>query len=229
MSFNKVIDNEKIRWNQKDSAKLDYRMIFEDHDAENEKKIKEQKKAEIREILKENDAEWELALKKAADEAYQKGLSDGIEKGFKTAEKGIDQKFKTLELAFAEAYDEWKQRQKELEPGLLDTVFFLAEKILGIPVENDEIRNQLENELSDLLRRLDSESRPTILVSNTDFEFAKELIEEKKSEILVHLGYSEDCNPGEFIFETDREMIVHNFRMILNEFRSNLTSLPTWR
>ena len=229
MSFNKVIDNEQIRWNQKDSAKLDYRMIFQDHDAENEKKIKEQKKAEIREILKENDAEWELELKKATEEAYRKGLSEGLEEGYKTAEKEIDQKFKTLEHAFAEAYDEWKQRQAELEPGLLDTVFYLTEKILGIPVENDKIRIQLEKELSDLLRRLDADSRPTILVNQTDFEFVEKLIRENKSETLVHLGYSEACNPGEFIFETDREMIVHKFRMMLNEFRNNLTSLPTWK
>lgn len=69
MSFYKVIDNEKISWNQKDSAKLDYRMIFEDHDAEKEKKIKEKKKEEIREILKENDAEWEQELKRASESA----------------------------------------------------------------------------------------------------------------------------------------------------------------
>lgn len=229
MSFNKVIDNDKIIWNQKDSAKLDYRMIFEDHDAEKEKKIKEQKKAEIREILKENDAEWELELKKATEEAYQKGLSQGLEQGYQAAQKEIDEKFKSLEKAFANAYEEWSQRQKELEPGLLDTVFYLAEKIVGIPVENDKIRIRMEKELSGLLRRLDTELRPTILVSKCDYDFAVELIEKNKSETLVHLGVSDECNPGEFVFETDREMVVKKFRIILNEFRKNMTSLPTWK
>lgn len=229
MSFYKVIDNNKITWDQKDSAKLDYRMIFKDHDDEKEKMIKEQKKAEIQEILKENDAEWEQQLKKASEQAYQKGLTEGLEQGYQDAQKEIDEKFKSLEKAFASAYEEWDQRLKELDPGLLDTVFFLAEKIVGIPVENDKIRIRMKKELTGLLQRLDSESRPTLLVSKCDYDFALELIEKNKSEILVHLGISDECNPGEFVFETDREMIVQKFKHILNEFRKNLTSLPTWK
>jgi flagellar biosynthesis/type III secretory pathway protein FliH len=229
MSFYKVIDNDKITWNQKDSAKLDYRMIFEDHDAEKEKKIKEQKKAEIREILKENDAEWESELKKASEKAYQKGLSQGLEQGYQDAQKEIDEKFKSLEKAFTSAYEEWSQRQKELEPGLLDTAFYLAEKIVGIPIENDQIRIRMEKELSGLLRKLDTESRPTILVSKCDYDFAEKLIKKNNPETLVHLGVSDECNPGEFVFETEREMVVQKFRLILNEFRKNLTSLPTWK
>lgn len=229
MSFYKVIDNDKITWNQKDSAKLDYRMIFEDHDAEKEKKIKEQKKAEIREILKENDAEWELEVKKASEEAYQKGLSKGLEQGYQVAQKEIDGKFKSLEKAFADAYEEWSQRQKELDPGLLDTAFYLAEKIVGIPVENEKIRIRMEQELTGLLRRLDTELRPTILVNKSDYDFAVELIKKNNSNTLVHLGVSDECNPGEFVYETDREMVVKKFRLTLNEFRKNLTSLPTWK
>lgn len=229
MSIYKIIDNERITWDQKDSAKLDYRMIFEDHDAEKEKKIKEKKKEEIREILKENDAEWELKLKKASEKAYQKGLSQGLEEGYQSAQKQIDEKFKSLEKAFANAYEEWAQRQKELEPGLLDTAFYMAEKIVGIPVENEKIRVRMEKELSGLLRKLDSASRPTLLVSQCDYDFALELINKNGSNTMVHMGVSTECNPGEFVFETDREMVVQKFRLILNEFRKNLTSLPTWK
>lgn len=229
MSFNKVIDNDRITWNQKDSAKLDYRMIFEDHDAEKERMIKEQKKAEIREILKENDVEWELKLKRTSEEAYQKGLSQGMEKGYQGAQNKIDEKFRFLEKAFAGAYEEWSQRQKKLEPGLIDTVFCLAEKIVGIPVENEKIRIRMEEELSGLLRRVDSESRPTLLVSKCDYDFVAELIKKNKSEPLVHLGVGNECNPGEFVFETEREMVVHKFRLILDEFRKNLKSIPSWK
>ena len=229
MSFYKIIDNERITWDQKDSAKLDYRMIFEDHDAEKEKKIKEKKKEEIREILKENDAEWEQELKRVDEAAYQKGLSQGMAEGYEKAQEEINQRFNTLEQAFHEAYNEWRQRQQELDPGLLDTVFYLAEKILEIPVENEEIRVQLGEQLTGLLRRLDQESRPTILVNQSDYEFVSELIQKNKSKTVVHLGVGDDCNPGEFIFETDREMAVHKFRLILEEFRKTLPSLPAWR
>ncbi|MEX0945267.1 MAG: FliH/SctL family protein [Balneolaceae bacterium] len=228
MSLHKIIDSEKISWTQKDSAKLNYRMIFEDHDAENEKKIKEQKKAEIKEILKENDAEWELELNKASEAAYRKGLEQGFEDGFKAAQNEIDNRFTVLENVFSEAHKEWRERQEELNPGLLDMVFDLAEKILELPVENEEIRKKMSKELTDLLHKVDKESRPKLMVCRSDYEFITELIKKHHTETIIHLDICEVCNPGEFIFETERVKVIQKFKQMLIDFKNGLT-IPTWK
>jgi len=44
----------------------------------------------------------------------------------------------------------------------------------------------------------------------------------------INIQISKECNPGEFKLENNRETIIHNFRVMLKDFKESL-SLPSWK
>lgn len=228
MSLYKTRVNGEYRWDPQESTRLNYQMIFEDRDSDSERKINEKYKKEIQEILSEREAEWRVKHQKESENSYQKGLADGREQGKKEAMEALDHRFSFLEKMISETHREFSERRERLTPGLLDTLFFLSEKILELPVENPEIRKRMERELEELVHKADETARPTLLVSESDYEFVQELIEKKASERVFRILTSSDCNPGEFILETDKGKVVQQFRQILNDFRNKL-NIPSWQ
>lgn len=212
----KIIDKKKFSWDDKDSFRLNYQMIFDE-------KVKSDKNfPDYKEILKSRDDEWSRKLDAEQKEAFNNGLTQGREEGYKIARAEIDKKLGGLEHEFKTAQAEWREHQQLLKPGLLNLVFDISEAILGMPVTNGTMRNRLEEELSTLFQQLDKKTRPVLWVSAEDFEFIESLEKQYADSTGVVVRISERCNPGEYQLETNREKVVRDFRQMLHDFKESL-------
>lgn len=224
MRMTKVLDQKQVNWREGELTRLNYQMIFDESPEEDVF----DEEVDVIEQLNKRDEIWKNKLQVEKEKAYRQGLEDGKEAALKTARKEADAKMGILKAILDQGHLEWKTRQKIMDPGLLYLAFEIAESILGIPVENEEIRVQLEERLLPIFQKLDEQSKPVIKVSNSDMGYVKELKNEYSKDLTVQIINDDSCNPGEFEIETNEEIIVHKFRETLKEFKNNLM-LPTWK
>lgn len=225
MSSGKIIDGTKINWNRKAQDTLSYRMLFEDGPAVAEP---EEEAPDVEKILRENNGQWEERLRQARQDAYEAGVEEGFKKGYKEAENLLDDKIAVLSKQLDRAHEEWQERQKLMDPGMLDLAFDLAESILNIPVENPAIRENMQNELEPLLRQIDEANRPVLWISKGDEEFVSSVKEDNAPRTTINIRIDKALNPGEFKLETKNESVVHQFGILLQDLKESL-NLPTWK
>lgn len=233
MDKQRILNTEEIDWYEEDENRLDYEVVFggNGHQKDAKEKSSEasnERQVDVKKLIQKRNKKWEKRLRKARTEAFRKGRKQGREEGYQKAEKEIDNKISRLENLIKKAHNDWTRRHQMINPGLLDMAFDVVEKIVGLPVENPKIREQLEEELSLLLHDIDNETKPLLWVSEKDYQFVEKLVDEYAPELSLTIRISEDCNPGEFEFETKHETIVHNFMEKLNDLKENL-SLPSWK
>lgn len=226
MNNRKIIDQKKFNWADKEVSRLSYGMIFNERPVADEEP-EEEVQIDTEALLRENDRKWERRLKKAKEEAFEYGFEQGRREGVNETRKEIDTRVASLKEGVQTAHEQWKAHQQLIEPGILDLVFELTEKVLDIPVENPAIRETMKSELGELLQKLDDSTKPVLWVSREDLEFVEELREEFSPELSVHIRTDDSCNPGEYRLETSRETVVQDFREILSDFKDSL-SLPSW-
>lgn len=226
MSSRKIIDDDRINWNNRSQATLSYKMIFEDR-PDSELTDVEEEKPDIDELLAENNRRWEEKLRRAQKEVYQAGVNEGMERGYEQASGEIDDKLNRIQSAIIEAQSEWRERQLIMDPGVIDLAFELAESILEIPVENPEIRARMESELGPILQRLDEFSKPVLWISESDKEFVDRLKKEYAAPETLYIRVNAEFNPGEYKIESSRETIVHTFKTMLKDLKKSL-KLPSW-
>lgn len=229
----KILHTEDINWYEEDENRLDYDLAFNGNgykksDDKKKSKANSERKVDVKQLVKKRNDKWEQRLAKARKEAFEKGRERGYEEGFDEAEQQVDDKLNRLEGLVEKAHQDWSHRHQLLNPGLLDLVFDMVEKIVGLPVENSKIREQLEEKLSVLMHETDNEIKPKLWVSEEDYCFVEELVEKYSPELSLSIRVSEDCNPGEFEFETQKETVVHRFREKLADLKDNMT-LPSWK
>jgi flagellar biosynthesis/type III secretory pathway protein FliH len=226
----KILNDEQIDWQEEDRSRLSYEMIFNQSVSVNERDRKSEEKEEpdVEDLLKQQEKEWEAKLEKAQEEAYSRGRKEGLKAGLEEARSEIGSRLSGLEKALAEGHTEWQERQRILDSGLLDLVFEISERILGIPVENPAIRQKLEKELSALLQKVDAETKPLLLVSSEDYEFVEQVKDGVAPGSSTVIKMDKSLNPGEFSLETNHETVIHKFQVLLDDFKDSL-SLPPWK
>lgn len=225
MKNQRVLDNTQVNWFSDESMRLNYQMIFNERALE---EPDEEESQDLAEVLAERDNRWKNKLKIVKEEAFQKGYDEGFEQGRVEAAQEIDRKLSGIKEALIQAQEAWTQQQKMLEPGVLDMAFDIAESILGIPVENPDIRQQLETNLGQLLQKVDESARPMLWISDSDFEYVNKLKEEYAPNTPINIKTDTQINPGEFRLETNNETVIQNFKGMMADFRQTL-SLPTWK
>lgn len=226
MSSRKIIDENRINWNNRNQATLSYKMIFDDR-PEIDLMEAEEEKPDVDELLAENNRHWEEKLRRTQKELYQAGLKEGTERGYEQASGEIDDKLMRLQSILTEAQTEWRERQLMMDPGVIDLAFELAESILEIPVDNPDIRARMESELGPILQKMDESSKPVLWISESDKEFISRLKEEYAAPATLYIRVNEEFNPGEYKIESSRETIVHSFKTMLTDLKKSL-NLPSW-
>lgn len=224
MNSRRILDENSIRWKSKDQATLSYNMIFDDRPPETEV-VKDQ--ADFEKLLAENNRRWEDRLLKARGEVYEAGVNEGIKKGCERANNELDLKLKSIEKHLQTAHEEWRERQKMLDPGVLDLAFEIAESILEIPVENPAIRDRIKSELGPILQRMDKGLKPVLWISEEDHKYITKLIEEYASDSSIYIRVDKEFTSGEYKLESSRETIVHTFKTMVQDLKKSLT-LPSW-
>ncbi len=223
----RLLDQDDVQWQKESVSRLNYDMIFDNSPNVDESEELRKQKDELENKLVEQEKKWQARLRKMEVEAFEKGFQKGKVTGKTEAEAEIDQKLLGIEEILTSAHNEWKDVQTLLEPGILDLSFEIAEEILKLPLEHDELRERLSEEVHSLLQKMDDGSKAAINISKSDYEMIESLVEEYRNRVTVHLTMEEDCNPGEFKFETKRETIVKDFKLQLQDFKDAL-NLPSW-
>lgn len=223
MRSSKVFNNQQISWLEEGQTKLSYQMLFKE-----EENLELDENVDLVTHLNNRDEKWKNKLKVEREKIYKEAYEVGKAVGLQEAREEIDAKIKLIKSAIELGHEEWKNRQRIIDPGLLDLAFEIAEAILGIPVENEAIRIKIREQLVPIFQKLDDQTKPVLKISETDLEFVKDLKNEFADRLTVHISGSKKCNPGEFELETSDEIIVHKFCEILNGFKSSLT-LPSWK
>lgn len=235
MKVLKILDNEEINWFTESSTKLDYKMMFIEEDepskelewAENE--FDEFSSEEmIHQSKIDRDRKWKLKVDKTREEAFAKGYEEGKTAGYMHAQYDLEGKLSFINITIEKGLIEWKKRQKLLNPRILDTVFEIVEAVLGVPFEHPEIREKLEVPLGTLLERIDEQSKPVLLVDESDFEYNQLLKNEYAPNFFIKIRTDPTYRSGEFRFESTEEVVIQNVKNTLKEFRKNL-SIPTWK
>ncbi|MEX2479030.1 MAG: FliH/SctL family protein [Gracilimonas sp.] len=225
MRSQKVLNNDQVKWYDGGQTRLNYQMIFNEVEEKEEASGVDFEELEAR--LNERDQSWKIKLQAEKEKAFAAGFETGRSDGLEAARNEIDGKLEVIRSAIEKGHEEWRQRQEMIEPGILDLAFEISETILGIPVKNKKVRQNLTNKLTPIFRKLDQGSKPILKVSAYDLEHVQELKEEYASKITMFIESDEACNPGEFELDTDDETIVLKFKEMLKEFKKNL-GLPSW-
>jgi len=226
---NRIIDKKAINWQEQSSSKLNYHLLFDGPAAgrqESETPEKGEPEApDIEEILKQRRLEEERNLMQARNKAFEEGREAGHKEGYANATEDMQDKVAFLEQAVREASVAWQQNQDLLKTELLSLAFEIAEAVVGVPLKSPEIKQRLETELMPMIQELDSTTQPVLWVAREDFEFVESLVEEYGGRSGVILRVGSTCKPGEYQLETNKEKVVRDYKIILNDFRESL-NLP---
>lgn len=209
-------------------SRLSYRMVFESEEALAKRKLIPDD--EVQQLLKERDTDWEKRVKleqiKSHREGYDKGYSDGSEQASKetrvSTEEEIFRSVEGLKEALMQVEENIRELHKEIEPGITSLIFSIAQQVIGIPVHNEALENQIKLELGKVLHEMDSVQKITIHCSEHDFSNVQRLCADVKLE-KVHVQASTELNPGEFQVFTDQRKVIRSFKKSLLELQEKLT------
>lgn len=224
----RIIEKESFIWQDENRSRLNYQNLFDQNqERQGEEDVAAEPVVDIEEVLRKRSLEEEKRLAVVQNEAYEKGLREGRQEGYDRSRSEMEHMTVMLERAIREAHEAWKQQQELLSPGLLNLAFEMAEAIIGIPVDNPELKERLEQELIPLVDKLERVSQPVLWVASEDYEYIEHLIEKyaDKSGIMLRVG--NNCKPGEYQLETNEKKVQRDYKAMLNDFRESLMLPPS--
>lgn len=214
----KIIDNDRLNSNGQNWTRLSYEMLFNEKPARNNGY---RTSVEVNELLKENDLKWEARLEEAKLQVREEALKQGFSEGKKEAEEEIKQHLQPIKEAISEVDGRMNTLLDELKPHLATLVFDLTEKVLEVPVYNEDLQQRVGDEVHRFLGEIEEGTKIKITVSSQDYQIISELTGPGDLLKRTNIQYDESLNPGEYRIETRYEMIVKNFRKMLNDLKES--------
>lgn len=217
----KVIEKDRLRVkddNEQQKARLSYEMVFVD---------KEEVDEDVSRAVERVNTEWEHRLinekQKAVDQGYAAGFEDGMQK----AREEIDTHLGTFNQALDDLEGYLTETISALKPAVNALVFDLAEKVIGVPVESEALREKVFGQIEQFLKQLDDDHKAVITVSEQDYDSVQHLKE--KADHLRHIAIERDAglNPGEYRVESNHGVLLNDFKKTLTDFR-NSSKLDDW-
>lgn len=208
----KVIEKDRFVLSGDTPKKLSYEMVFLP-------KKEETTSIDLIQALERNNREWAARLaeekQKAVKQGYEAGLADGEVK----ARSVIREQLKPAEMALQEASLYLQQFTSMLKPDLLELVFLLAAKVVGVPVENPSLTAQITAEIEKYLNELKDRPSIQIRVADFDFESVQHLLHETEVKNPIEIIRDASLKPGEYRLETNLEMVSRSLAQRLDDFR----------
>ena len=206
----KVIHKEQLQFEDKEAARLSYDMVFEEnHDEMDE---------ETRQLMEQTKAEWEKKIVRERQQAIEEGYKAGYKDGYEKAKQEIEEQIAPVRKALEQVDLQLSTFTEEVKPALTSLIFELAEKVIRVPVENEEIKTQVTEAVQSWLQKLQNEQQVLVYVSEADYESVRHLTEDQRND--VQLQTTPDLNPGEFHIETNHHAVIQNFKKHLLNIRS---------
>lgn len=206
----KVIHREQLQFEDKEAARLSYDMVFDES--------REEVDEETRRLMEQTKEEWEKKLVRERQQAIEEGYKAGYKDGYEKAKQETEEQITPVKQALEQVEQRLSTFTEEIKPALTSLVFELAEKVITVPVENEELKNQVTTAVQNWLTRLHNEQQIQVYVSEADYESIRFLMDEQKKG--VQLTTTPDLNPGEFHIETNHHAVIQNFKKHLANIRS---------
>ncbi len=214
----KIIDKDTLNSNGGNWTRLSYEMIFQEKPTRNNGY---KTNIEVNELLKENDLKWEARLEEARQQVRKEALKEGYSEGKNDALNEVKQHLLPIREAITEVDGRINKLLNELKPHLANLVFGLTEKVLEVPVYNEELQHRVEDEVHRILGEIEEGTKVKIAVSPADYQIISGLDESGNLMKKTDIHYDESLNPGEYRIETRYEVIVKNFRKMLNDLKES--------
>lgn len=221
---NNIIDSNKLQVANDESRRLSYEMLFDDPGNGNHSNgLHEQIPfKEHREMLEKAEDEWRLKLEEAKAEVYKKGLEAGMKKGEERTLSDMARKKEWMKEVVSGIEEQISELMDDLKPQVATLVFDITEKILGLPVKSEKLREQVKVEIKSLISSLDRNIQVKLVVASSDYEFVLNALKELPNPERIQLSQSEKLSAGEYTVDTSNERIVKNFNKMLLDFREEV-------
>ncbi len=214
----KIINNDTLNSNGQNWTRLSYEMLFQEKPSRNNGY---KTNIEVNELLKENDLEWEARLEEAKQQAREEALKEGYSEGKKDALNEVKQHLLPIREAIADVDGRINKLMNELKPHLANLVFNLTEKVLEVPVYNEDLQHRVGEEVHKILGEIEEGTKIKIAVSPEDYQIISDLTSSGDLLKKTDIHYDKSLNPGEYRIETRYELIVKNFRKMLNDLKES--------
>ncbi len=216
----KVIDKTRLQLEEeKDFRKrLSYDMVFLDKPEVDE---------DLERMLAQNNAQWEQRIVKERQKAVEQGYAAGFEDGKQKAKTEIDLHLNTFEQALNQFEQILHDTIAVLETATHSLVFDLAEKVIGVPVENETLKEKVAKAIEQFLKELEDDHKAVITVSDSDYDSIVYLKEKVTHLKHIAIERNSELNPGEFKVDSNHAALIQNFKKNLNDFRQT-AKLSDW-
>ena len=206
----KLIFRERFQVAEVDKTKLSYEDLFQ---------VKSNDEVDYQEVIERNNIEWTKRMNDTRQLAVKEGYDAGLNDGETKARIRIDEQLHHFENALMELDRRLQQTIEEIKPGITSLVFDLAEKVIGVPVDNEGLKNWVVESVSTALEEIGDHTKVEIEVSEADYDSIKEVIEKLPELKKIKLNYSASILAGEFRIETPHNVIMNNFAKKLADLR----------
>jgi flagellar biosynthesis/type III secretory pathway protein FliH len=217
-------NEHKFRSIAESPTKLSYEMVFarnleDSQDFDPDEKIL---RSDLQRVLENKDHEFDVKLSLEKIRTHEQSFIRGLEEGEQIARERFESQIKPLQDALEEANQTVQNLMEELKPYLATLVFDLAEKVLEHPVQSEEMQQRVKKEINALLSEVDSNLKIRIDISAFDYELITSVVEARDHQDKIEVNPDPGLNSGEYRIETASELIVKQFRKVLNDYRQRL-------
>lgn len=210
----KVIERDRFVLSGDAPKKLSYEMIFLP-------KQEEPTSIDLLQALERSNREWAARLadekQKAVKQGYEAGFTDGEAK----ARSLIRDQIRPAELALQEAALYMQQYAEQLKPELLELVFLLAAKVVGVPVDSAGLKALIAAEIQSYLQELAEKTSVHIRVADPDYDTVQHVVQETPVKNAIEIIRDTALKPGEYRIETNFELISRSLEQRLDDFRKS--------
>ncbi|TNE71801.1 hypothetical protein EP331_08470 [bacterium] len=207
----KLIYRERLQQDEVEKTRLSYEDLFQ---------VKTDEEVDYQEVLERNNLEWTRRVNETRQLAIKEGYDAGLTDGETQARKRIDEQLHHFEAALMEIDRRLHQTIEEIKPGIVSLVFDMAEKVIGVPVENDSLKTWVVDTVRTTLETITDHSKIKITVAEADYDAVKELMEKLPEFKKVTVTYTGRLNPGEFEIDSPHHAVLNSFSKKLDDLRA---------
>lgn len=210
MADPKLIFRERLKLDEVEKTRLSYEDLFQ---------VKTEEDVDCQEVLERNNLEWTRRMNETRQLAIKEGYDAGLNDGESKARKRIDEQLHHFEAALMELDRRLQQTIEEIKPGITSLVFDIAEKVIGVPIQNEQLQKWVVATVEHTLESITDHSKIHITVAEADYDAIKELMQKVSGLKKIKVDYSATLKPGEFIIDSPHHAVVNSFSKKLEDLR----------
>ncbi|EKD27765.1 MAG: hypothetical protein ACD_79C00585G0003 [uncultured bacterium] len=179
---------------------------------------------ELQSMLQKEIFKRHIAAKEK--EAYERGIKDGIDQGFKQRNEDVLSLISTLKNVKEDFNNVKFDILRGYEPKLVDLALKIAEKVLGRELETGGVK--LSNIISPILSKIPGVTKLIIKVNPKDFSILKEMYKDISQELTgadIEIIPDAKITAGGCLLETDMGMVDATIETRLEQIKESIKEM----